>query len=438
MNFRNIAEQIFLAGVKSVHPGKLIHEHICLEGGRLKIGSAEYPEASRIFIIGAGKATAEMAAAAEDILGSRISGGHIVVKYGHTCELRRIGITEAGHPVPDANGFKGTLKILDIARQASEGDLVICLISGGGSALLTDYPEGSTPEEIAKLNDLLVKSGATIHEINTVRKHLSNVKGGGLARAIFPAVSISLILSDVPGDPLDVIASGPTVPDPTTFSEALDILDKYGIEQQTPSSLINYLSDGCNGIHPKTPKEADPVFEKAGSVLIGNNRKALTSAAEKASSLGLDTFIEDALLTGDGIKAAEYIVEKALEYRTRSQSLKPACLLFGGETTIKVTGNGLGGRNQHLALNAAILLKNTMGITILAAGTDGNDGPTDAAGAVVDSETCHSAVMKNLDPESYLSDFNSYNFFKVAGGHIITGPTLTNVMDIAVVIVENV
>ena len=437
MNHRSIAEQIFLAGVQSVKPDKLIHDHLSLTGSSLKIGKKSFSldEINKIYVVGAGKATAEMARATEEVLGSRIVEGHIVVKYGHTCDLKYIGVTEAGHPVPDDNGFRGTGKILGIANRAEENDIVICLLSGGGSALLADHPSDTSPGDIAQLNDILVKSGATINEMNAVRKHLSNVKGGGLARSIFPATVISLILSDVPGDPLDVIASGPTVPDPTTFKDAIDIIRRYDISSSIPLSIVDYLEKGAGGLHPETPKPGDPVFKRSVNILVGTNKTALKAAAEKAYSLGYEPLIVDDDLRGDSCLAARNIVEKAVEFRKSKTAGKPGCLLFGGETTLKVTRNGLGGRNQHLALAAALLIKNIPHITILSGGTDGNDGPTDAAGAVVDSETVSSALLMNIDPEKYLSGFDSYNFFKRAGGHVITGPTLTNVMDMVVTII---
>lgn len=438
MNKRQTAIEIFLAGVERVKPDNLIKRCISINKNILQIEDLSFDLAAikHIYVVGAGKATAEMARATEDILGSRITGGHIVVKYGHSCDLKYINVTEAGHPVPDEKGFFATGEILKIAAKASEDDLVISLLSGGGSALLADFPEGSSPDDMIYLNDLLVKSGATIQEMNTIRKHLSKVKGGGLARTLFPATTVSLILSDVLGDPLDVIASGPTVPDPSTFSEALAIISRYNIEASFPSTIMNYLKDGANGNKTETPKPEDAIFNKSFNILIGNNKMALESAAEKAVSLGFEALVVNDKLQGNTLKASEYIVEKAISFRNQKRSIKSTCLLFGGETTIKVTGGGIGGRNQHLALSAAMLLRNNPGITILSAGTDGNDGPTDAAGAVVDSDTFNHAFSMNVIPENYLKDFDSHEFFKKAGGHIITGPTRTNVMDMVVVIIE--
>jgi glycerate-2-kinase len=289
---------------------------------------------------------------------------------------------------------------------------------------------------MAGFNRLMVNSGASIGEINTVRKHLSGVKGGQLARAVYPATLVSLILSDVIGDPLDVIASGPTVADPTTFSQALEILRKYSLENSVIQGIITHLSAGEKGFIPETPKSRDPVFDRTFNILVGNNKLALEAARERASELNINALILDDKLEGEVNSISEYIVRKALDYRNDPKVVKPVALLFGGEPTVKVTGGGEGGRNQHLALCCSALLKNQKGITILSAGTDGNDGPTSAAGAVVDCYTYNNAMAQNISPDRYLAEFDSFNFFRKAGGHIITGPTMTNVMDIIVIIVE--
>ena len=336
-----------------------------------------------IYVIGAGKASALMAAEVERILGERITAGHIVVKYGHSCALKKIKVTEAGHPVPDSNGFRATRSILEIAAMADSTDLVICLLSGGGSALLADFPEGSTPEEMMIVNKLLVNCGASIKEINAVRKHLSVVKGGQLAREVYPATMVTLILSDVTGDPLDVIASGPTVPDPTTFKQAREIIAKYDLSASMPEGIISFLSEGAEGVRPETPKPDDPVFDKTFNFLIGNNKIALEAAGKKSIELGINAEIINDRLEGDISIVSEYIVGTALKYQSDINVPKPVCLLFGGEPTVQVTGSGKGGRNQHLALVCSALLRSHKGITMLSAGTDGNDGPTSAAGAVV-------------------------------------------------------
>lgn len=438
MNHRTVAEQIFLAGIDSVLPERLINKEMVLKDECLVIGHLNFSlEAiEKIYVIGAGKASAMMGAEVEKILGNRITEGNIVVKYGHSCKLKYIKVSEAGHPVPDSNGFNATRAILNIAEKADINDLVICLLSGGGSSLLPDYPEGSSYDDMIAVNDLLINSGACIQEINSVRKHLSLVKGGQLARAVYPATLVSLILSDVAGDPLDVIASGPTATDPTTFQQALNVLEKFNILPSIPDGILKYLMDGVTGIRPETPKSSDPVFEKTCNLLIGTNRLALEAAKQKALEFNINPVIIDDQLQGDIGSVVEYIVEIALKFQDDKSEIKPVCLLFGGETTVKMTGKGKGGRNQHLALLSAILLQNHPGITILSSGTDGTDGPTDVAGAVVDSDTVPVALSKNIDPEKYLRDFDSYHFFKKTDGHIITGPTMTNVMDIIVVIVE--
>lgn len=436
-NFRLIAEKLFLAGVESVIPGRLMSSVMHLEQNNLVIDNQRFSLniVENIFVVGAGKASAMMGEEVERILGDKITEGHIVVKYGFSRKLRHIKITEAGHPVPDSNGIKATKEILRICEKAGNNDLIICLFSGGGSSLLTDIPEGCSLKDMIQLTDLLVNCGASISEINAVRKHLSAVKGGQLARVASPASLVNLIISDVPGDKLDVIASGPAVADTTTFQQALAVLSGHALTNKVTPAIINHLNMGISGKIPETPKENDPVFSKTYNILIGCNRMALETAGKKAMEYNMNAVILDDQLQGDSSTIAEYLVETANKFRNDQNEIKPVCLLFGGETTVKMSGNGLGGRNQHLALSTALLLQNSPGITILCAGTDGNDGPTDAAGAVVDSETVGSAVHHGLDPEKYLKDFDSFHFFKKAGGHIITGPTLTNVMDMIVVII---
>ena len=438
MNAKLLAEHIFLAGVESVMLQQMIRRYVNAEEDILFIGNEKISlqTISNIYITGAGKASAKMAAEIENIFGDKITGGHIVVKYGHGCNLKYITITEAGHPVPDANGYAATKKILGIAEEAGEKDLIICLISGGGSSLLADFPEGSSLADLVTLNELLLKSGAGIKEINAVRKHLSKVKGGWLAKASYPATLITLILSDVIGDPLDSIASGPTVPDRSTFADAISVLEKYNLISSIPFPLTRYLKQGSEGIYPETPKPGDAIFKNTCNFIIGNNTMALEACRQKGMQEGMETFIITSALEGDAMEAAKDIVNRAITFQKNKNVKKPCCLLFGGEVTVKVTGNGLGGRNQHLALQAAMMLKDRQGITLLSAGTDGSDGPTDAAGAVVDTNTYKQAETNGWDLKNSLQNFDSCHFFEKAGGHVFTGPTMTNVMDIIVVIIE--
>ena len=438
MNFREKAEHIFLAGIRRVLPGKIISDLVSLRGSLLKIGDLSFDLElfNKIYILGAGKASAALGHYLENILGERITAGHIVTKYGHYCRLRKIKVTEAGHPVPDENSFLAASEILRIAGDVSENDLVICVWSGGGSSLLADHPDSSSQLELSFFNDMLVRCGAGIGEINIVRKHLSKIKGGQLLRHIWPATCVTVYLSDVIGDPPDVVASGPTSPDNSTFENALQVIEKYGLKSDMPASLLGFIYEGVQGIHPDTPKLGDQVFSRSELVLAGNNMKALQAASREAEEMGFSTFIVTAGLSGDTDQACSSIIDAIHWYRNNGTVAKPVCLLFGGETTVRVTGDGLGGRNQHFALTAAIRLQDIAGITFLAAGTDGNDGNTDMAGAVVDSETIHDALSMNVDPVKFIKEFDSFNFFRAVGGHIHTGPTLTNVMDIIIVIIE--
>lgn len=434
---RNNAKEIFLAGVEIVKPDILIPHFVSLENNVLKIENHRFQlaEIRNIYLTGAGKASALMAKAIENILGSRISSGHIVTKYGHAVPLKYAFVTEAGHPVPDENGVKGTENILSIVNKASKDDLVICVISGGGSALLTDIPDGCTLNDLKILTDLLLKSGANINEMNCIRKHLSKVKGGMLSSAAYPARVVSLILSDVIGDPLDVIASGPTAPDPTTFKDAMDIIEKYGIKDKIPAGITKILNEGLNKIRKETLKESDEAFRLTTNLIIGNNKLALKKASKKAEALGYTTKIITDSLHSDVEDVADYIFSKLIKYRNENPE-KKSCLLFGGEPTIKITGDGLGGRNQHLALLMAQKINGINGVVFLSGGTDGTDGPTDAAGAIAEPETLKRSEVLGLDINKYISNCDSYNFFRQEGGLIKTGPTQTNVMDLIVVLIN--
>lgn len=438
MNKRQTAIDIFLAGVESVKPGNLIERYVSIDGDSLQIENLRFDllTLKNIYVVGAGKASAAMAQAIESILGSRITSGHIVTKYDHSVPLEFIGITEAGHPVPDENGINGTAQILSIVKGAGKDELVICLISGGGSALLADVPEGCTLQDLKTLSSVLLKTGANINEMNCIRKHLSHVKGGQLAKAASPARVVSLILSDVIGDPLDVIASGPTASDPTTFADAISIIRNYNIENDIPEQILRVLQDGIDNKRQETLKDADEILLQTNNLIIGTNLLALQMAKEKAEELGYASHVMTNTLEGDVVEVANFIVDfvKRIE---REKFNKKTCLLFAGEPTVKVKGTGLGGRNQHLALLIAEYLEDMPGITFLSGGTDGSDGPTDATGAVVDSLTLEHASILGLDMDHYINNYDSYHFFKEEGGLIMTGPTQTNVMDLMVVLINH-
>jgi glycerate-2-kinase len=439
---RNDALQIFTAAVRAVQPQYLLPRHMRWQQDRLQLGERLFTQhdINKLFIIGAGKASAAMAREAEVILGNRIAEGVIVTKYDHTFPLKTIRCIEAGHPVPDENSLLAGREITRLLKQAGEKDVVVALISGGASALLVDCPPGVLLPELQTVFNRLLQCGATIDEMNIVRKHLSaGIKGGQLLRTAWPATVISFILSDVIGDPLDSIASGPTVADPSTFAEAWEIIRKYQLTEKLPVSIIRWLQKGLGQEIPETPKPGDPIFAKSHNYLIGSNRIALEAAATMAKALQYSTTIVTDTLQGEAREKATELVLQVKQY----EGVTPACLLFGGETTVTIKNPGKGGRNQEFALAALVELQKHYEISaeddtpvILSAGTDGTDGPTDAAGAVADAMVLKLAAKQGLSPEKFLEQNDSWNFFHQTGGHIITGPTHTNVMDIVVVLIN--
>jgi len=436
---RQDALSIFHSALAAVDPEEAIRRHLRLEAGTLSIGDRCYElnACERILVIGAGKAVAPMAKAIEDLLGDRITAGVLVVKDGHGLPLKKIRIQEAGHPVPDERGVAGTLEILKLLEGAGKRDLVICLISGGGSALLIAPSEGiSLADKQAATRDLLA-CGATIHEINTIRKHLSRAKGGQLARAAHPATVLSLILSDVVGDDLDVIGSGPTVPDHSVFQDAIEILQRYEIWERTPASVRDRLSQGARGSITETPKPGDPAFQCSAQVLVGSCLRALDAAADTAARLGYPPLILSSKIEGEAREVAKAFAAMGREILDSHHPLKPpACLLMGGETTVTLQGEGRGGRNQEFVLAGAIAIDGTDQIVFLAGGTDGTDGPTDAAGALADGRTIARAGALGMNPFTFLKRSDSYHFFQPLDDLIITGPTRTNVMDVYLILVR--
>lgn len=436
---RHEAADIFHAGLKAVDPVESIRRTCRLNGTRLHIQDRVYDltRFNNVYVIGAGKASAAMASAMEDLLGNRISGGHINVKYGHDTHLQRIDQAQAGHPIPDQAGVNGAQAIRRMAEHAGAGDLVICLISGGGSALLPCPAQGLTLAHKQETIRLLLACGATIHEINTIRKHTSGIKGGHLARACYPATVVSLILSDVVGDDLDIIASGPTVPDPGTFQDCLDILARHGLEPALPPAVTRRLRKGAAGEIPETPKPGDAAFRDLQNAIIGNNYQALEAAAHHAVSLGYLPLVLSSMFEGETRDAAFFhacIIKEII--KSGHPAAPPVCLLSGGETTVTLKGDGLGGRNLEFALASVLHLEGLENVVLLSAGTDGTDGPTDAAGALVDSRTPARAKTGRLDARDYLERNDSYRFFQQLDDLFITGPTRTNVMDMRIILVR--
>lgn len=388
----------------------------------------------RVYVLGAGKAGAAMSRAAEEAMGDRITDGLVIVKDGHGAgaQLRRIELAEASHPVPDGRGVEATARLLQIAERAGESDLVLCLISGGGSALLTSPAEGVSLEDVQGITQMLLKSGATINELNAVRKHLSRVSGGLLARAAAPAQVLSLILSDVTGSPLDVIASGPTAPDPTTYADALGVLGRYSLVEKAPTAIVGRLRRGANGELPDTPKEGDPLFRRVSNVVVASNVIAVEAAASRAAELGLNAQVVSTYVEGEAREVGVVLAGLAKEMATHSRPLsRPACLLFGGETTVTVRGEGVGGRNTELALGAALALKGWGADVVVASlATDGGDGSSPSAGAIADGTTIDRGESLGLAAHEALASNDSYSYWRQLGDAIMTGPTGTNVNDV--------
>lgn len=436
---RRDAREIFHAGLRAADPRDAVQRHCRRRGNRLKIGEITYDltAVERLIVVGAGKAAAAMARAMEDLLGNRISDGLICVKYGHTTQLRRIETVEAGHPLPDANGVAAAGRIFSLVRSATDKDMVIVLLSGGGSALLPSPPEGISLEDKQAVSRLLIASGATIHEINALRKHLSTIKGGRLAQASAPAPTVALILSDVVGDDLDVIASGPTVADASTYEQCRRIIQRYDLEKHLPESVITHIRRGAAGQLAETPKPVDPSWRHVQNVIIGGNFQALSAARQKAMALGYHTLILSSRLVGETRVVARVHSAMAREILAVGHPLAaPACLLSGGETTVTIRGKGLGGRNQEFALAAALDIDDAEHTVVLSGGTDGTDGPTDAAGALADHTTVRRAGAAGLDIRRHLGDNDAYPLFQKLGDLLITGPTRTNVMDLRVILVR--
>jgi glycerate 2-kinase len=383
---------------------------------------------ARVHVLGCGKASGAMAAVAEEVVGDRIGDGFVVVKDGHGARARRVEIAEAGHPVPDARGLAASGRLLELARGAREDDLVLFLVSGGGSALTPAPAPPITLAEKREVTQLLLDSGATIGELNAVRKHVSLFKGGQLARAAWPATVLTLALSDVIGDPLDVIASGPTAPDSTTFADAREVLVRRGLAGRVPASIPRRFEAGLRGEIEETPKPGDRLFDRVTNIVIGNNGLITDAAVATADRLGYRPHFMTCELRGEAREVAR-------DFVARARGLEPpACLIAGGETTVTVKGRGKGGRCQEFALSAALELLPTDRMTILAAGTDGTDGPTDAAGAIVDAGSVGRGAAAGADARRALEDNDAYRFLRASGDLLVSGPTRTNLLDLYVVL----
>lgn len=432
---------IFDAGVRAVAPDAALMRHVCLEDGQLLVDgqSWELPRRGRLLVLGAGKGVAPMGAAVEELLGDRIDTGMLVVKYGHGLPLQQIAQVEAAHPVPDAAGAAATRALLELAAGAAADDLVLCLLTGGASALTPAPVSGVTLEDMQQVTELLLRSGATITELNAVRKHLSRFSGGQLARTAAPAGVVSVIVSDVVGDALDVIASGPTAPDVSTFADCMDILARYGLGSAMQSAVLRHLRQGQLHQEAETPKPGDALFRHVQNTLVATNRQALDAAAEQARSHGFRPVILTDRMVGEAREQAALLVTQARQMAAElAADAQPVCLLAGGETTVTLRGRGRGGRNQEMALAASLALQDCPHICALFAGTDGTDGPTDAAGGCAWAGNLAVAGLEQA--RRALEENDSYAILHHCGALLRTGPTRTNVMDLAILLVwpENI
>ncbi len=439
-SMRSEALGIFNASLKAVDPVNAVKRYLKKADNKLIVKDVSYDLCffNNIYLIGFGKAAAAMARGVEELLGHDLKSGIVSVKYGHLDKVSpRIKINEAAHPVPDEAGMRGAKEIVAFLKERNEKDLIICVISGGGSAILPLPHEGITLTEKQETTKLLLTCGADIKEINAIRKHISQVKGGQLARIAQPATLITLILSDVIGDPLDSIASGPAVSDKSTFNDCWAILQKYDLFGKIPAAVERHLKSGVNNLIPDTPKDGDHAFSRTHNIIIGSNWEAVAAARDYAQKLGYNTVVLSTFVEGETKDVARVHAAIAKEVdKTGNPINKPACIISGGETTVTIRGNGLGGRNQEFVLAAAMDIGGIENIVILSAGTDGTDGPTDAAGAIADGKTITRASKLQLDSLKYLQNNDSYHYFEKLNDLIKTGPTNTNVMDIRIILIK--
>ena len=438
-DLKKVAQAIFNAGIQAVNPVACLNRHIRIADGNLQIGKIQYclEGIERIYLVGVGKASAIMARWTEELLGNHIHDGLVITKYQHGVPLSRCRMMEAGHPVPDADGVSATKALLKLVSKAGPKDLILCLISGGASALTPAPAKGISLEDKQEVTRLLLDCGATIHEINTIRKHLSRIKGGQLCRHTNGARIISLILSDVIGDDLGIIGSGLSAPDNGSFDDCMEILKRHSIWDKIPKPVNNRINAGIGGQIQETPKPGTPEFANVDNLIIGSLADAMSAAQREAKRQGFTPLVLSSMIQGEAREVAKVLCAIAKEIRLSGRPiLPPVCLLSGGETTVTIKGQGKGGRNTEFALAAGIELSGASSTLLLSAGTDGTDGPTDAAGAFVDGSTVARAALIDLSASQHLVHNNSYPFFQSLGDLLITGPTHTNVMDLQILLVD--
>jgi glycerate 2-kinase len=430
--------RVLAAALHSADAGLSIRNKVALVTDTLTVDNLTFDLNAylRIFVIGVGKAAVPMAEAVSEIMGTRISSGVVITKDGYTgtessFEPNHIRLIQAGHPIPDPRNMVASSRLITLTQNLSPQDLVICLISGGGSSLITQPSYHLSLKDIQDTISILLSCGASITEINTVRKHLDELKGGGLAKKLFPAAVISLILSDVVGDSLDMVASGPMVADDTTYSDARTVLERYQVWDRVPASVSSHITNGIEGLIPETVKPGDPVLDNIHNILVGNNSQVVQASLQTAKNLGFNAEVLPITLQGEASLIGKTITQQVInQLASYTNTRQPICFVTGGETTVTIKGNGRGGRNQELALGAVKRLSTASSMVLVSLATDGGDGPTDAAGAVATNQTYSLGLAKGLDPLDYLQRNDSYNYFDPLGDLIKIGPTLTNVNDL--------
>jgi len=430
------------AALRAVDAYPAVQRYLRRTGNVLHVADCAWDldEVARIIVIAVGKAAIPMAQATVDAIGDAPLTGIVVTKdehaTGHTLP-ETLRVVEAGHPVPNAAGLAAATAVSGMLAATTTRDRVLLLLSGGASALLPSPVDDISLANLQAVTESLLRAGAAIGEINAVRKHLSRLSGGQLARLAQPAPVVALILSDVVGDPLDVIASGPTAPDPTTYADAQAILTRHDLVASTPHSVLAHLEAGVAGRIAETPKPGDPVFANVANVIVGSNRLAAQAAVAEAERLGYNALLLTTFMEGEAREVAKVTAALAKSIRAHGEPVRPpACLIWGGETTVTVRGQGKGGRNQELALAAALALEGLPDVSLMALATDGTDGPTDAAGAIVDGHTVEIARTSGWDPIATLADNNAYPLLDALGALLRTGPTGTNVNDLTVLLVK--
>ncbi len=428
--------QILNASLAAVEPSQAVRRFFHLQGNSLLVGEKKYELSAnrRIRVVGAGKASVAMLQALVNILDNRIEGGVVIAK-NVPVGMERIGcvkVLEGSHPVTSKKSVLATQKMVASLDGLTTEDIVICLISGGGSALMTDPRPGISLQDLQTLNRLLLACGADIEDFNTLRKHLDRVKGGGLRRLTAPAEVISLLISDVVGSRLEVIASGPTAPDPSTFLDAQHVVEKYSLLEKLPNSIREILQHGVAGEIEETLKPGDPIFKRTYHLVVGDNRQAALAGLEKARELGFNTLLLTTSLQGEARQAGKFLANIMQQIHLTGEPIKaPACIIAGGETTVTLKGKGYGGRNQEMALGAVTDLAGQQDVILATLATDGEDGPTDAAGAVVTGDTFDRAHLVGMTPDEFLDNNDAYSFFKNLDDLLRPGSTGTNVNDLA-------